>query len=220
MAQCDQYYGKTFSHLAVALTIAATSAEYSDLGKSITVPGSPFLSFLVSFAISLLLLFGVLWTSPGNPLKYVFFLSFAFWMGQIVKPFVKNLEENKLLVRVLLLTLGVFIGLTAVGFYDNQNTLGFGPYLLAALIGLIVTRLLIYTFATPEERAKAENWLALMGVAIFSLFIVYDTQLMKANARMCKSLLRSGRKPDYPAESLGLFLDFLNLFENLGDLSD
>jgi FtsH-binding integral membrane protein len=220
MALCDQYYGKTFSHLAVALTIAATSAEYSDLGKSISVPSSPFLSFLLSLVISLILLFGVSWTSPGNPMKYVFFLLFAYWMGQVMKPFVNNLEANKLLVRVLLLTLGVFIGLTAVGFYDNQNTLGFGPYLLAALMGLIVTRLLIYTFATSEERAKAENWLSLIGVAIFSVFIVYDTQLIKANARICKSLLRSGRKPDYPAESLGLFLDFLNLFQNLGNLSD
>jgi FtsH-binding integral membrane protein len=92
--------------------------------------------------------------------------------------------------------------------------------LLAALIGLIFARLLIYAFATPAERAQAENWMALAGVGIFSLYTVYDTQVVKENARMCGSMLRKGRYPDYPSESLGLFLDFVNLFSNLSELSD
>jgi FtsH-binding integral membrane protein len=177
-------------------------------------------NLVISFVLLLGTLFGVLLTPPGSPLKYVFFVAFAFWLGQTIKPLVKNLEDNNLLVRVLVLTTGVFVGLMAIGFYDNQNTLGFGPYLLAALIGLIITRIVIYLVATPEERAKSENWMALAGVGIFSLYTVYDTQIVKENARMCGSMLRKGRLPDYPAESLGLFLDFVNLFTNLSELSD
>jgi FtsH-binding integral membrane protein len=220
MAPCDYYYGKTFAHLAAALAVASASAEYSNLGAAIKVADAPMVNLVISFVVLMGTLFGVLRTPPGSPLKYVFFAGFAFWIGQVIKPLVKNLEDNKLLVRVLLLTTGVFVGLMAIGFYDNQNTLGFGPYLLAALVGLILARLAIYVFATPEERAKAENWMALAGVGIFSLYTVYDTQMVKENARMCGSMLRKGRLPDYPAESLGLFLDFVNLFSNLSELSD
>jgi hypothetical protein len=219
MPPCDYYYGKTFAHLAAALAVASASAEYSNVGAALKIPGSPLLNVIVTLFILFALLFGVMLTPPG-PIKYLFFAGFAFWIGQVIKPLVKNLEDNKLLVRVLLLTTGVFVGLTAIGFYDNQNALGFGPYLLAALIGLIFARLLIYAFATPAERAQAENWMALAGVGIFSLYTVYDTQVVKENARMCGSMLRKGRYPDYPSESLGLFLDFVNLFSNLSELSD
>ena len=219
MPPCDYYFGKTFAHLAAALAVASASAEYSNLGAAIKVPGSAVTNAVISFLILIALLFGVMLTPPG-PLKYVCFAAFAFWLGQTMKPLVKNLEDNKLLVRVLLLTSGVFVGLTAIGFYDNQNTLGFGPYLLAALIGLILARLIIYAVATPAERAQAENWMALAGVGLFSLYTVYDTQIVKENARMCGSMLRKGRLPDYPSESLGLFLDFVNLFANLSELSD
>jgi FtsH-binding integral membrane protein len=186
----------------------------------IEIPGSPIINAIVSFLILIGLLFGVMLTPPGSPLKYVLFAAFAYWTGQAMKPLVKNLEENNLLVRVLLLTTGVFVGLTVIGFYDNQNTLGFAPYLLAALVGLILARLAIYVFATPEERAKSESWLALAGVGLFSVYTVYDTQIVKENARMCGSMLRKGRLPDYPAESLGLFLDFVNLFANLSNLNE
>lgn len=219
MAPCDYYYGKTFAHLAAALVVASASAEYSNVGAAIKIPDAPMVNMVVSFVILIGLLFGVMLTPPG-PLKYVCFVGFAYWLGQAMKPLVKNLEDNKLLVRVLLLTTGVFLGLMAIGFYDNQNTLGFGPYLLAALVGLIIVRLIIYAVATPEERAKAENWAALVGVGIFSLYTVYDTQIVKENARMCGSMLRKGRVPDYPSESVGLFLDFVNLFANLSELSD
>lgn len=220
MAPCDYYFGKTFAHLAAALVVASASAEYSNVGAAIKVADAPMVNLVISFVLLLGLLFGVFLTPPGSPLKYVFFAGFAFWVGQTLKPLVKNLEDNNLLVRVLLLTTGVFVGLTAIGFYDNQNTLGFGPYLLAALIGLIIARIVIYLVATPEEKAKAENWTALAGVGIFSLYTVYDTQVVKENARMCGSMLRKGRFPDYPSESLGLFLDFVNLFSNLSELSD
>lgn len=219
MAPCDYYFGKTFAHLAAALAVASASAEYSNLGAAIKLPASPIVNLVISFVILLGTLFGVMLTPPGS-IKYVCFAAFAFWLGQTMKPLVKNLEDNNLLVRVLLLTSGVFVGLTAIGFYDNQNTLGFGPYLLAALIGLIIARIVIYVVATPEEKAKAENWTALAGVGIFSLYTVYDTQIVKENARMCGSMLRKGRFPDYPSESLGLFLDFMNLFANISDLSD
>jgi hypothetical protein len=39
---------------------------------------------------------------------------------------------------------------------------------------------------------------------------------LKASAKFCKRMLRNKIQPDYPKESLGLYLDFLNLFAAMG----
>jgi len=47
-------------------------------------------------------------------------------------------------------------------------------------------------------------------VALFSLFAAYDTQVIKVLARKCK------KRGDYINASLGLFMDFVSLFQNMG----
>jgi FtsH-binding integral membrane protein len=108
----------------------------------------------------------------------------------------------------------------ALGFYDRQNMLGFGPYLLAGLIGLILAQALVMIFASPAEKEKAINWLRLIGIALFAVLTAYDVQLIKEGASGCRAAKKAGMAPDYPSESLGLFLDFVNIFVRFGGDSD
>jgi hypothetical protein len=103
--------------------------------------------------------------------------------------------------------------MSAIGFYDNQNLLGMGPYLLAALVGLLIARTganLFLPSSSPKSTTvnKALSWI---GAALFAVYTAYDTQHMKADAKSTKA-------PDYVNSSLGLYLDFLNLFQSLGSL--
>jgi FtsH-binding integral membrane protein len=68
---------------------------------------------------------------------------------------------------------------------------------------------------TPDSvAAKTTNtvfsWVATI---LFSAFTAYDTQRLKEDAR-------SSKAPDYINSSLGLYLDFLNLFESIGSLEE
>jgi FtsH-binding integral membrane protein len=104
--------------------------------------------------------------------------------------------------------------MTAVGFYDKQNLLGFGPYLLFGLLGLIIAEIVLMFV---NESKFVFDLVRFFGVAIFSVLTAYDVQILKQNAKFCKALKNAGRDPDYPKESLGIFLDLVNLFSYIGD---
>jgi FtsH-binding integral membrane protein len=216
MAACKYFFGKVFAHLAGALAISAASAEYSNLGAELLPESSVLVKFLVNLGLLFGLMYGVLLTQPGGVAKYAFFIAFAFWIGQILKPYVQRLEDKGTLTRVLTLTAGVFAAMTALGFYDSGNFLPLAPYLLAGLIGLILAQALVLALGTPEEKRKGIQWLNLFGVGLFSLFTAYDIQVLRVVARRCRSRKNSGFQPDYPVESLGIYLDFINLFSHMG----
>jgi FtsH-binding integral membrane protein len=203
------------------MAVAAASAELLDTNAQlIRATGSKLFGMLISIGLTFALLFAVLFIRPGSPLKYAAFVGFAIMIGQSLKPLVEKLQDKQALTRILTLTTGVFIGMMALGFYDRQNILGFGPYLLAGLLGLIVVQVLLVIFATPAEKAKAFDWIRAIGVALFAVLTAYDVQIVKAGASGCRVAKKAGMAPDYPRESLGLFLDFVNLFSYMGGGGD
>jgi FtsH-binding integral membrane protein len=212
MPNCDHYYGKVFAHVASALGMAAGSAEFIDLSVIFQNTAHPILMFFVVLALTLFLVWGLFVTEPGSPLKYLIFVLLAISIGQTLQPLIKRLETKKLITRSLVMTTGVFLGMMLIGFMDDQNTLGFGPYLLGALIGLVIAQVILI-FITPQ--GASQNWISFIGAGLFALLTVYDTQVIKENKQVCNVLNKRGIHPDYPKESIQLFLDFVNLFSNL-----
>jgi FtsH-binding integral membrane protein len=217
MSSCNNYFGKIFAHLAAALAISAISAETSDVGVTMYGNASQLMQFFGNILIFFGLLYGVNVTKPGSIPKYAFFVGLAFWIGQVIKPYVVRLEDKGALTQVLVMTTGVFTGMMALGFYDSMNMLGFGPYLLAGLIGLIIARLAVAALGTPEEKTQGAEWLRMFAVALFAIFTAYDIQVLRRGAKHCEMIQKKQKMgPDYPAMSLGIYFDFINLFLNLG----
>jgi FtsH-binding integral membrane protein len=140
-------------------------------------------------------------------------------MGQSIKPLVKKLEDNNRLVHILSITTGVFIGMTLLGFYDNQNLLGFGPYLFMGLLGLLLVSLVMYFVKIYGENTELQIMYVIdtLGVGLFSVYISYHIQIIKEHAKKCQTLINRGISPDYPIESITLFLDVINIFTYLAD---
>lgn len=210
---CDAFFGKVFAHLAGAMAVSAASAEYIDMGDFLKT-GKVWIDFFINLAILIGLLFAVQMTPTGSALKYIAFAAFAVYFGQVFKPLVEKLKDRQLLTRVLTMTTGVFVAMMALGFYDKQSLLGFGPYLLAGLVGLIIGQLVVMFFV--DEKKGAFRVLDSVAVLLFAVLTAFDIQVLKQVKGVCKSI-RGG--PDYPAASVGLYLDFLNLFSNISDLS-
>jgi uncharacterized protein len=214
MPSCNFYFGKIFAHLTAATAIAGLSAEYTDIGNQLLQGQNVWVKMILNILIMTVLLFGILLTAPGGILKYSFFVAFSFWIGQTVKPLVDRLKDKKILQQTIFLVTGVFAAMAAIGFYDKQNLLGFGPYLLFGLLGLIIAQIALMFV---DEGKFVFDLIRFFGVALFSVFTAYDIQLLKESAKLCKMLKNTGKDPDYPKESLGLFLDFINLFSYLGN---
>ena len=200
------YIPYTYLHLAGGLVLTAISSEYP-VSKSPVV-------MLFQFIASLGLIFVLSYNKPG-PVKYILAALFCILIGQLLSPVVESAENKKVLREILGSVFGIFLAMTALAFYDRGNLLGFGPYLFAGLIGLILVRIVLLVIGISDpgsiDFTKTYTLLNWFGTVLFSVYIAYDTQVIKYRAK----------KPyDYVDLSLGLFLDIINLFTNIEDLYD
>lgn len=188
------HIGMTYLHLTGALALTAVSSE-----TPVSIPGVTLIAAILTFVLIFLLNFA----KPG-PYKYFLFALFSLVIGQLISPSVKSLEASGQLREVLASVAGIFLAMTVVGFVDKQNFLGFGGYLIAALIGLIVARLILIILKLGDPTSdlkKTSTLLNWVGTGLFAIFVAYDTQVLKAR-----------RNSDYVDASLALFLDIINLF--------
>jgi FtsH-binding integral membrane protein len=201
----SSFIGITYLHLLAGLGVTAVSSVNPVYQSSIAV--------IVEAVLSIALLLIVLILPPG-PLKYLVFVAFSFVLGQMLSNYVKELESKNILTDVLVTVAGIFFAMTAVGFYDNQNILGFGGYLFAALLGLVVARLALLVGVVggaPIKALSSVNYaLSWFGTILFTVYVAYDTQRLKEDALL--------KKKDYINSSLGLFIYAINLFRNVGDI--
>lgn len=194
------FLGLTYLHLSGALGVTAFSAE-NPLYQSITV-------ILLENILVFVILFTLLNIKPG-PFKYFLFFIFCLLIGQIMAPKVKSIEKRGIMREVLASVGGIFLAMTAVGFLDNQNLLGMGAYLVTALFGLILARVLLIFLKINEPKSldltNTNQILSWVSTLLFAIFVAYDTQLLKE---------RQKKPHDYIDSSIGLFLDIINLFSS------
>jgi FtsH-binding integral membrane protein len=96
--------------------------------------------------------------------------------------------------------------MTVIGIVDNQNLLAWENYLYACLVVLIIASLISGFFPSKEQKNAGYNvWLSRFAVVLFALFVGFDVEVLKENAKRCKN-------PDYVNESVNLYLDIINLF--------
>jgi FtsH-binding integral membrane protein len=141
------------------------------------------------------------WKRHTHPLNLVLLSAFtlleAFSLGLVV-----SFYDNVIVLQALIITVGVFLGLTLFTFQSKYDFSGMGPFLFGGLIALCVTGL-VGVFL-PFSRTF-DLIMAIGGCLIFSGYIVYDTYMI--NNRL---------SPDeYIMGSISLYLDFINLFINI-----
>ncbi len=123
------------------------------------------------------------------------------------------IEQKAIIPEVAASMIGIFLGMTVLGFMDKGGFYGLFPYLFVALLGLLIGRLVLFIMSLTGESKEEVNTggkvLSWVGTILFALFVGYDTAELKKEAR------KKITKPDYIDSSLGLFLDIVNLFVNI-----
>jgi len=108
----------------------------------------------------------------------------------------------------------VFLAMTAYAITTKTDFTGFGPYLVAAMFCLMGMSLVIMVMMMF---GVAVNLLLMLydlcGVMLFTMFIVYDTQLIVGGNHQA-----SFSVDDYAFAALNLYLDIINLFINVMEL--
>jgi len=141
------------------------------------------------------------WKRHSHPLNLflltLFTLLEAFALG-VTCAFV----QSDVLLQALLITLGVFGGLTLFTFQSKYDFSGMGPWLFGGLVALLMTGIVGAFFPFGKT---TDLFIAAGGTLLFSGYIVYDTYMI--NNRL---------SPDeYIMAAISLYLDFINLFLNI-----
>jgi FtsH-binding integral membrane protein len=138
------------------------------------------------------------WKRHSHPLNFVLLSTFtlmeAFTLGVVVAFY-----DNVIVMQALLITLGVFLGLTLFTFQSKYDFSGMGPFLFGGLIALCMTG--VVGIFIPFSRTM-DLVFAIGGCLLFSGYIVYDTYII--NAKLSPDEFIMG--------AISLYLDFINLF--------
>mmetsp|Transcript_61839 Transcript_61839/g.192065 ORF Transcript_61839/g.192065 Transcript_61839/m.192065 type:complete len:267 (+) Transcript_61839:95-895(+) len=126
--------------------------------------------------------------------------------------FITAFYNTQSVLMALGLTAFVFLGLTAYACTTKTDFTGAGPYLYAGLLvlcgfGLLAT-ILSMTVGAPSWMHQLY---AGAGALLFSMYIVYDTQLIVGGSHAKHQF----DVDDYVFAALNLYLDIINLFTDL-----
>jgi len=138
------------------------------------------------------------WKRHSHPLNMVllsvFTLFEAFTLGIVV-----GFYDQVIVLQAIVITLGVFLGLTLFTFQTKYDFSGMGPYLFGGLLVLMMTGIvgIFIPFGSTMDLIYA-----LGGTLLFSGYIVYDTFLITKKLSPDEAIMGA----------ISLYLDFINLF--------
>lgn len=163
-------------------------------------------NLLIYIILSLILIIVMIFLPDDTPtpVKLAIFTLFAIVKGIIIHVIAKDLDSITL-EAAMYSTILTFVGMSFIAFvlYQFKYDIGWiGIYLVAALIGLIIAHV-VMIFRPPNKNIK--RIVLYIGIVIFSLFIVYDTNEVLLNKYNIY-------KDDFITPALSFYIDFINIF--------
>lgn len=141
------------------------------------------------------------------PLNYCIVVIFSLAEGVLLGMIASAYQPDSVLMAAGM-TVFVVFALTLFAFQTKYDFTGMGPYLFVALIVLILFGFVASIFGGPILRKVY----AAAGCLIFSMYLVFDTQLIVGCSPTGKPHQFAFTPDDYIMAALQIYLDIINLF--------
>lgn len=207
------YLNDTFLHTGLGLGIIGITARALHMnGWSYRLmSANPWLVLGIGLVGSIGTMMGCYATAPENYMvKYPLWAAFNVTQAALLSPLL--FFSPAILARAGLYTVGMMGSIAFVGATAKQEKyLYLGGPLLAgvAIVALSGLAPLVIPATAARTLMFTENIWLYGGLAVFGGFTLYDVQKILAHARMAE---RGMMKRDAVNESIGLELDFINIF--------
>jgi len=208
-ADTRAHLGRVYANLAAASGMAALGASMALRGSLPAGLGGP---AVISVLSSLILLFYVL--RPAAPMRFLrhgALYATGFSQGWLALPLLRAAVDVDpgLLVSGGVGALVVFASFSAAALAAPRRSYLYLGGVLMSLVLLMALGSLGNLFFHSTMFASAELY---VGLAVFSLFVVYDTQVVVERAEQSLAL---GQRPDDVQHALMLFRDLAGVFLRL-----
>ena len=216
------YMFNTYMYILLGIVIVGCSWVCLDGMDGISINSR---SIFSAFLVSLAALFGTL-LSSSSMVRHVAWTVFMMSMGLISYVCYKYLEMEGMLFNVfasMVVLVGVLSWMAYKWPIDTFDS-WFEP-MMGMLLGLIVVQIvdyLVFWGGDMDGFVTRSRVYSLMSLLLFSGFLLYDTQKLRMNAvlvsKMCGGRTQ-GECANYPVASMSIFLDVMNLFASMSNLS-
>ncbi|PVU96230.1 hypothetical protein BB559_002458 [Furculomyces boomerangus] len=190
---------KVYSILTMQLlgtVVSAYLVSYNETVKSFFMENPVLL--ISSFILGLISLITLNFKAKSYPLNVILLSTFTLSESVLVGFIVLNSSATAVF-QALVLTLGIFIGLTVFTIQSKYDFSQMGPILMFGIWGLVL--LIIVQMFIPFGSA-IELGISVFAVFLFSGYIIYDTYM----------IMNRYTPDDYIIASVSLYLDIINLF--------
>ncbi|GAA5947651.1 hypothetical protein JCM3765_001019 [Sporobolomyces pararoseus] len=210
-----EYLRSTFKWTGAGLAITASTAYLAFTNGLVyrMMAMNPWVVMGGGLVLSIGSMYGVMSTAPDSPAHYGCWAVFSAMQGLTLSPLC--LVNPAIIGRAALYTAGAVGGISYVGATAKSDQyLWLGGPLLAGLGVLICSSLAPMIMPRMSLRALTtlESVGAYGGTAVFSGFILYDTQKVIKHAQLAQ---RGAIVADPVRESVSLILDVINLFTSI-----
>jgi FtsH-binding integral membrane protein len=151
-------------------------------------------------------------------IKHIAWTTLVLSLGVLTYVHYKINVENSTLLKTLIMLLGVMATLSYIAWTQPIGTFdSWRKPLLCILCTMIIIEIIDFIFSGSNinellNRQRIYSWVLIF---VFSGFVLYDTQKIVADGNNATI-----KNADYPTASLGIFLDMLNLFQNITNVSN
>lgn len=201
-----KFISKTYLYMVLALIITAAVA-YLTVSTGFIV--SLFRSPLIFFGLIIAELVIVFWLSSQILRLSTAMALFGFTLYSIINGLTLStiflVYTETSIVTAFLITAGMFLVMSILGFTTKTNLMSFGGYLITALFGIIIA-----SIVNIFLKSSTLYWIiSAAGVLIFTILIAYSTQKLKILAKL--SSFEQGSARFAILAALELYLNFINL---------
>ncbi len=205
---CNRFLINTYAYILFMILFIFNFIEYLTIQPTAIAQ-----NYFLLFILNISLLIPLLIISLSNPILKLFILilwlsSFAFLMYplklRLEQKSTADLEKLMLIFIFIIIAASILSIILPAKFFN-----GLSLPLFIGLLGLIFAQIVDVLLGSNNNKTISS-----IAVILFTIFISYDTHLAIVASKNCKE-----DKADYIQYSMGLFLDFINLFSSLDNSS-
>jgi uncharacterized protein len=209
MVVASRILRKSYAFMALALAVSGLVGWYFSLNTELieSILGMGKLGFFAIIGIQI----GIVWflTARINQMTtntaLAWFLLYAAITG-ITFAFYLMVFTGESVGVIFFISAGIFAGCSAFGYFTNKNIMGWGSWLMVALIGVFASSI-INMWMQSEMMMYITSAVC---VLLFCGLTAYDTQKLLVMSTMAETEEDEGRIAVTGA--LVLYMDFINLF--------